>query len=194
MSKQSLVLASSSIFRKELLERLHLSFTTDSPDIDENQHLNEQPEAYVKRLSLEKAQTVAARQGNSLIIASDQCSVLNGNIHGKPGNHENAIKQLSESSEQRVSFLTGICVLDSLTGNYELDLIPYHVQFRKLSIEEIDRYLKLETPYNCAGSFKSEGLGTTLFKSMEGEDPSALIGLPLIRLCEMLRKFGLQLP
>ena len=194
MSKQPLILASSSSFRKSLLERLHLTFTTDSPDIDESQLVSESPEDYVKRLSLEKAQTVAARQKDSLIIASDQCSVLKGNIHGKPGNYETAVQQLLESSGQRVSFLTGLCLLDSKTGNYQLDLIPFHVQFRTLTTDEIDRYLRLETPYNCAGSFKSEGLGITLFESMQGEDPSALIGLPLIRLCEMLRKVGRQLP
>ena len=194
MSKQPLVLASSSSFRKSLLEHLHLSFCTDSPDIDESQLINESPEDYVKRLSLEKAQTVASRQKDSLVIASDQCSVLKGNIHGKPGHHDAAVQQLLESSGQRVSFLTGLCVLDSKTGKYELDLIPFHVQFRDLTIDEIDRYLRLETPYNCAGSFKSEGLGVTLFESMQGEDSSALIGLPLIRLCGMLRKFGQQLP
>ena len=194
MPKQPLVLASSSSFRKELLERLHLTFITDSPDIDESQHFDESPEDYVKRLSLEKARKVASRHKDSLIIASDQCSVLNENIHGKPGHHDAAIKQLSESSGHRVSFLTGLCVLDSKTGNYELALVPYHVQFRDLTLDEIDRYLRVETPYNCAGSFKSEGLGVTLFKSMEGDDPSALIGLPLIRLCEMLRSFGRKLP
>ena len=194
MSKQPLVLASSSRFRKELLERLHLTFATDSPDIDESQHTNESPEDYVKRLSLEKAQTVAARQKDSLIIASDQCSVLKGKIHGKPGHHDAAVQQLLESSGQRVSFLTGLCVLDSTTGNYQLDLIPFHVQFRTLKPDEIERYLRLETPYDCAGSFKSEGLGVTLFESTQGEDSSALIGLPLIRLCKMLRSFGQQLP
>jgi len=194
MSKQPLILASSSSFRKSLLERLHLTFTTDSPDIDESQLISESPEDYVKRLSLEKAQTVAARQKDSLIIASDQCSVLKGNIHGKPGNYDTAVQQLLESSGQRVSFLTGLCLLDSKTGSYQLDLIPFHVQFRTLTTDEIDRYLRLETPYNCAGSFKSEGLGITLFESMQGEDSSALIGLPLIRLCEMLRKVGRQLP
>ncbi|RVU84804.1 septum formation inhibitor Maf [Leucothrix sargassi] len=194
MSKQPLVLASSSVFRKELLTRLRLSFTTDSPDIDESQLLNESPEDYVKRLSLEKAQAVAKRQSDHIIIASDQCSVLNGNIHGKPGNYDVAVQQLLESSGKRVSFLTGLCVLNSKTGEYELDLVPFHVQFRDLTLDEIDRYLKAEEPYNCAGSFKSEGLGITLFKRMEGDDPNALIGLPLIRLCEMLRSFGRNLP
>ncbi|PWQ95316.1 Maf family protein [Leucothrix arctica] len=194
MSKQSLVLASSSSFRKELLERLHLTFITDSPDINESLLLDESPEDFVRRLSLEKARKVASRHQDSLIIASDQCSVLNSNIHGKPGHHDAAVKQLLESSGQQVSFLTGLCVLDSKTGNYELALVPYYVHFRELTLEEIDRYLRLETPYNCAGSFKSEGLGVTLFKSMEGDDPSALIGLPLIRLCGILRSFGLELP
>lgn len=189
-----LVLASSSPFRKELLEKLQLSFVCDSPDIDESQLLDETPHDYVKRLSLEKAQAVAQRHPDSLIIASDQCSVLGDTIYGKPIHHTVATQQLQRSSGNRVSFLTGLCVMDSDTGENLLDLIPYYVDFRELSTEEIDRYLSIEKPYNCAGSFKAEGLGITLFKRMEGDDPNALIGLPLIRLCEMLRQYGLKLP
>ena len=189
-----LVLASSSPFRKDLLERLQQPFKCDSPDIDESQQLGESPETYVKRLSLEKAQAVTTRHPNSLIIASDQCSVLGDTIYGKPMHHAVAIQQLQESSGNRVSFQTGLCVLDSNTGKYLVDLIPYYVDFRELSLPEIERYLTTEKPYNCAGSFKAEGLGVTLFKKMEGDDPNALIGLPLIRLCEMLRDFGLKLP
>lgn len=189
-----LVLASSSPFRKELFNRLQTPFESDSPNIDESQKLGETPASYVKRLSLEKAQTVATRHPSSLIIASDQCSVINGLIHGKPTHHTTAIQQLQESSNQRVSFLTGLCVMDSDTGKHLIDLIPYYVDFRKLNIDEIERYLNIEKPYDCAGSFKSEGLGITLFKKMEGDDPTALIGLPLIRLCEMLRQFDLKLP
>ena len=189
-----LVLASSSPFRKDLLERLQQPFKCDSPDIDESQQLSESPENYVKRLSLEKAQAVAARHPDSLIIASDQCSVLGDTIYGKPMHHTVAIQQLQESSGNRVSFQTGLCVLDSNTGKYLVDLIPYYVDFRELSLPEIERYLTTEKPYHCAGSFKAEGLGVTLFKKMEGDDPNALIGLPLIRLCEMLRDFGLKLP
>jgi septum formation protein len=189
-----IILASSSIFRKELLSRLDLPFETDSPDIDESQLLGESPEDYVKRLSLEKAQAVARRHQQALIIASDQCSVVAGKINGKPGRHEIAVQQLQESSGQQVSFLTGLCVMDSETGHYQLDQVPYFVNFRDLNQTEIERYLIKEKPYNCAGSFKSEGLGITLFKRMQGDDPTALVGLPLIRLCEMLRSFEVKLP
>jgi len=189
-----IVLASTSPFRKELLERLNLSFITDSPDIDETPINNESPKDYVLRLSLKKAETVAKRHPDSLIIGSDQCSVLNGEIRGKPHTHENAVKQLTESSEQRVSFLTGLCLYDSSTNDYQLEMIPFHVDFRKLSSHEIESYLVAETPYSCAGSFKSEGLGISLFKRLQGDDPTALIGLPLIKLSEMLRNKNLELP
>ena len=190
----NLILASSSPFRKNLLSRLHKPFDCDSPDIDESQHPSELPEAYVKRLSLEKARAVAPRHPHSLIIASDQCCLLGNAISGKPLNRQTAIKQLQESSGQRVSFFTGLCVLDSSNGKCLLDMVPYYVDFRELSLPEIERYVDAEQPYNCAGSFMAEGLGITLFKKLEGDDPSALIGLPLIRLCEMLREFELKLP
>ncbi len=192
--QKTLVLGSTSPFRKELLERFRLDFIVDSPDIDETPLANEIPEDYVLRLSLEKAKAVAKRQPDSLIIASDQCSILNGVIRGKPENHENAIKQLTESSGQCVSFLTGLCLFDSSDDSYQLDLIPYFVDFRDLSATEIEAYLHAEEPYFCAGSFKSEGLGVTLFKSMRGDDPTSLIGLPLIRLAEMLREKKISLP
>lgn len=192
--QKTLVLGSTSPFRKELLERFRLDFIIDSPDIDETPLENETPEKYVLRLSLEKAKAVAERHPDALIIASDQCSILNGMIRGKPGNHENAIKQLTESSGQCVSFLTGLCLYDSSDGSYQLDLVPYYVDFRELNNAEIESYLRAEEPYFCAGSFKSEGLGVTLFKSMRGDDPTALIGLPLIRLSEMLRNKKISLP
>lgn len=192
--KHPLILASSSIFRKELLERLQLSFTTDSPDIDENQLNDESPYKYVSRLSLAKANAVAARNKHSLIIASDQCCVLNDTITGKPKNHEAAIKQLQASSGNTVSFLTGLCVLNAQTEQYQLDVIPTHVHFRALTTEEIERYLLAEQPYNCAGSFMAERLGISLFKKLESDDPTALIGLPLLRLGEMLRDFGTKVP
>jgi len=192
--QKKIVLGSTSPFRKELLNRFRLDFIVDSPDIDETPLNNEKPEDYVLRLSLEKAKAVAKRQPDSLIIASDQCSVLNGIIRGKPENHENAIKQLSESSGQCVSFLTGLCLYDSSDDSYQLDLVPYYVDFRNLNKIEIESYLRAEEPYFCAGSFKSEGLGVTLFKSMRGDDPTSLIGLPLIRLSEMLRKKEISLP
>ncbi len=193
MSKK-IILGSTSPFRKELLERFRIKFITDSPNIDETPLENETPQDYVKRLSLEKAKVVAKNHPNALIIGSDQCSVLNNTIRGKPGNHENAVKQLTESSGQRVSFLTGLCLYDSSDNSYQLDLIPFHVDFRQLSTVEIESYLQAEQPYSCAGSFKSEGLGVTLFERLQGEDPTALIGLPLIRLSKMLRYKNIQLP
>jgi septum formation protein len=193
-TNKTLILGSTSPFRKELLGRLNLNFIIDSPDINETPLKNESPEGYVLRLSLEKAKTVARRHENALIIASDQCSVLNGEIRGKPGNHKNAVKQLTESSGQRVSFLTGLCLYDTDEDSWQLDMVPFHVDFRCLSRDEIEAYLLADEPYFCAGSFKSEGFGVTLFEKLEGDDPTALIGLPLIRLCSMLRMKGLSLP
>ena len=192
--KKQLVLGSTSPFRKELLQRFNLEFNTDKPEIDETPLANESPQDYVKRLSLEKARVVARRHPDALVIGSDQCAILDGQIRGKPGNHLNAVKQLSESSGKRVSFLTGLCLFDSNDNSYQLDLVPYHVDFRELTNIEIESYLQAERPYNCAGSFKSEGLGITLFKRLQGDDPTSLIGLPLIRLSGMLRNKGIALP
>lgn len=192
--QRHIVLGSTSPFRKELLERLSIPFSTHAPDVDESVMENESPESYVLRLSLEKARAVGQQHPDSLVIGSDQCSVLDGKIRGKPGSHEKAIKQLQQSAGKRVSFLTGLCVLDTATDEYLLDMIPYHVDFRELIDAEIEAYLKTEQPYFCAGSFKSEGLGISLFKQLQGSDPTALIGLPLIRLCEMLRIKGIAIP
>ena len=189
-----IILGSTSPFRKELLQRLCIPFITDSPDIDESVLDKESPEDYVTRLSIEKARAVAAKYKNAYVIGSDQCSVLNGVIRGKPGNHENAIEQLKESSGERVSFLTGLCLFNSSTGEYQVEMIPFHVDFRELSDTEIENYLLAEEPYSCAGSFKSEGLGISLFKRLQGDDPTALIGLPLIKLSEMLRNKGISIP
>ncbi len=194
MTEKTLILGSSSPFRKELLDRLQLDYQTYSPDIDETHLDNENAEDMVKRLSLEKAKAIATEHPNSLIIGSDQCAVLNGKILGKPRDHATAVKQLSDSSGEEVSFLTGLCLYDSQTQEYQLDLVPYGVKFRKLSHAEINNYLHNEQPYNCAGSFKSEGLGITLFEGFTGSDPTALIGLPLIRLTQMLREKGINLP
>jgi len=191
---RKLILGSTSPFRKALLQRFNLEFDTDKPEIDETPLANETPEDYVLRLSLEKAKVVARRHPNALIIGSDQCSILDGNIRGKPGDHQSAVIQLTESSGQRVSFLSGLCLYDSNDDSYQLDLVPFHVDFRDLNKKEIESYLLAEQPYNCAGSFKSEGLGITLFKQLQGSDPTALVGLPLIRLSEMLRKKGIALP
>jgi len=191
---RKLILGSTSPFRKALLQRFNLEFDTDKPEIDETPLANETPEDYVLRLSLEKAKVVARRHPNALIIGSDQCSILDGNIRGKPGDHQSAVIQLTESSGQRVSFLSGLCLYDSNDDSYQLDLVPFHVDFRDLNKKEIESYLLAEQPYNCAGSFKSEGLGITLFKQLQGSSPTALVGLPLIRLSEMLRKKGIALP
>ncbi|MDH5593661.1 MAG: Maf-like protein [Gammaproteobacteria bacterium] len=182
-----LVLASTSPFRKELLQRLDIPFETASPDIDESPQPGETPEQLVARLSEQKARAVAKQFPDSLIIGSDQVATLDDNIIGKPGNHENAVKQLQNASGQRVVFYTGLCLLNTASGNTQTEVIPFSVTFRKLTDEQIENYLKKEQPYNCAGSFKSEGLGIVLFEKLEGNDPNSLIGLPLIALVDMLK-------
>jgi MAF protein len=189
-----LILGSTSPFRKELLHKLGLSFDVDSPDIDETMHAGEQPEEFVQRLALEKSQAVAKRHENALIIGSDQVACIDSIILGKPDVREKAIEQLSEASGKRVSFYTGLCLLNSANGKSQVVCEPFHVYFRKLSREQIERYLDAEEPYNCAGSFKSEGLGISLFEKLEGDDPNALIGLPLIRLISMLEQEGVAVP
>lgn len=189
-----LVLASTSVYRRELLERLQLPFETAAPNIDETRLANESAQAMVARLAQQKAEAIAAHYPNALIIGSDQCAVLGEQILGKPHTHEKAIEQLQASSGRTVEFLTGLCLYDSASQNFQLEVIPFRVEFRELSAVEIDNYLHREQPYNCAGSFKSEGLGISLFKRMLGDDPTALIGLPLISLCAMLREQGYLIP
>lgn len=192
--QQTLVLASTSPFRKALMQRLGLVFETLSPQVDEKALQGESAEAMVKRLSEAKARAGAKQYPDALIIGSDQVAVCAGDVLGKPGNHENARRQLARLAGHRVSFLTGLCLYDASTGRAKLDLVPYHVTFRRLTDQQIDRYLRAEQPYNCAGSFKSEGLGISLFESMQGEDPNALIGLPLIRLVSWLNEAGIAIP
>ena len=189
-----LILGSTSPFRKELLQKLGLSFAVDSPDIDETMLEAEQPEQFVQRLALEKAQAVAARHDSALIIGSDQVACIGSNILGKPGTRDKAIQQLTEASGKHVSFYTGLCLLNSASGESQVVCEPFHVHFRELSQEQIERYLDAEEPYNCAGSFKSEGLGISLFEKLEGDDPNALIGLPLIKLIAMLEREGVAVP
>ena len=191
---RKIVLGSSSPFRQELLRKLITNFETCSPDIDETPLLHEKPEALVARLALKKAEAVATRHPDALIIASDQVSVLQGQINGKPGSHERAFQQLKASSGNTVTFFTSLCLYDSKTHQSNLVVEPFQVHFRELEDGEITRYLEKETPFNCAGSFKSEGLGIALFSKLEGDDPNALIGLPLIKLAEMLRNQGIQIP
>ncbi|MFK8066711.1 MAG: nucleoside triphosphate pyrophosphatase [Gammaproteobacteria bacterium] len=189
---QTLILGSSSIYRKELLQRLGLNFTTDSPDIDETRKNGEKPDELVKRLSYEKAKVISERHSQSLIIGSDQVAVNGDQILGKPGNKQTAMEQLRQASGRSVTFLTGLCLLNADTNQFQIDVVQYAVYFRELRSDQISAYLDTEQPYNCAGSFKSEGLGVALFEKMEGEDPTALVGLPLIRLVDMLRKEGVE--
>lgn len=188
-----LILGSTSPYRRELMQRLAIPFETAAPDIDETRYDGESARDMVLRLSLQKAQAVAAQYPDALIIGSDQCAVLHEQVIGKPGNHENAVQQLQNSSGKTVAFLTGLCLYDSRDGSYQLDVVPFAVDFRELNDAEIDAYLRKDQPYNCAGSFRSESLGITLFKRMHGNDPTALMGLPLIRLSQMLTQAGMDL-
>ena len=192
--QQTLVLASTSPFRKALLQRLGLVFETLSPQLDETPLQGESAAAMVRRLSEAKARAGALQYPDALIIGSDQVAVCDGDVLGKPGDHDNARRQLARLAGHRVSFLTGLCLYNAATGDTKLDLVPYHVTFRRLTDQQIERYLRAEQPYNCAGSFKSEGLGISLFESMQGEDPNALIGLPLIRLVSWLNVAGIAVP
>lgn len=196
--QKKLILGSSSPYRKALLERLRIPFECYSPNIDESPLNEESAINLVKRLSIAKAQAVDfARQqntpnSNDLIITSDQVAVLNGQILGKPHTIENAIKQLSSFSGNKVSFLTGLCVFDQQDRSYQYTLNEYHVHFRVLTTAEITQYVSIEQPLDCAGSFKCEGLGVCLFEKMEGDDPNSLIGLPLISLSKLLREIGVN--
>lgn len=183
-----LILASTSPFRKAILDKLGVDFDIASPEVDETALTNETPQQLVERLSIAKAKAVADKVDSALVIGSDQVSVIDGAIIGKPHTHENAVKQLQNASGKTVSFYTGLCLYNSSTDQYQSEVIPFNVVFRHLSEQQIERYLKKETPYNCAGSFKSEALGIVLFEKLEGEDPNTLMGLPLIRLVKMLEK------
>lgn len=194
----ALILASSSPFRQTLLSKLGLEFSVQSPDIDESRKPGESPEQLVYRLAQDKAQEVAKSQ-HGLIIASDQVATLQDGLGaqdvvlGKPHTHENAIKQLSACSGNVVTFVTSLCLLNTNSGNIQTIVETYKVIFKTLKPEQIDNYLKKEQPYNCAGSFKSEGLGISLFSSLEGRDPNTLIGLPLIQLIKLLENEGIDI-
>ena len=190
----TLVLASSSAFRQQTLKKLNIEFLVDVPDVDESVLENETPLALVKRLSKMKAMAVAQRHPDALIIGSDQVAVLDGDIITKPLTHDNATAQLTRASGRQVEFLTGLCLYNSKTGNCQLDCVPFIVHFRKLNADQIERYLKQDQPYQSAGSFKSEGYGIVLFDKLQGDDPNTLVGLPLIRLVDMLTHEGVQIP
>ena len=187
-----LILASTSPYRRELLTRLGLDFETAAPNTDETRLPGETPKQLVRRLAEAKARAVAKDFPHALIIGSDQVAVLGDRILGKPGDHATAVQQLTAACGRRVTFLTGLCLYNSGNDRCQVDVVPYTVEFRALNAVQIDNYLKREQPYNCAGSFKSEGLGISLFRRMEGDDPNALIGLPLIRLIDMLTAEGVN--
>lgn len=189
-----LLLASSSAYRRELLARLGLPFVCQSPDIDESQRSGETARALVERLAREKALALADSHPAHLIIGSDQVAVLGERILGKPHTFEKAREQLLAASGATVTFLTGLALLNSRTGTCQVDCVPFIVTLRQLDPERIERYLRAEQPYDCAGSFKAEGLGVSLFQSTEGPDATSLIGLPLIRLVDMLLAEGVQIP
>lgn len=187
-----LVLASTSPYRRELLERLGIPFETASPNVDESIIDGETPENLVKRLAELKARAVSEAYPAALIIGSDQVAVLDNQILGKPGNHETAVQQLKNASGKKVLFLTGLSLLNSATGKVQTNVDIFSVEFRQLSDTQIENYLQREKPFDCAGSFKSEGLGISLFKKMQGDDPNTLIGLPLITLINMLSLEGVD--
>lgn len=189
-----LLLASSSPYRRELLQRLRLPFTWASPDIDEKRNAEEPATELVRRLARQKAGALANSHPQHLIIGSDQVAVLGEQILGKPHTFERACEQLLAASGQQVTFLTGLALLNSSTGQCQVDCIPFTVTLRELDHERVERYVQAEQPLDCAGSFKAEGLGVTLFQSTHGCDATSLIGLPLIRLVDMLHAEGVQLP
>lgn len=187
MTAQSIVLASTSPFRKELLSRLGLPFETANPKTDETALSDESPEATALRLSEAKARAVVTSHPEALIIGSDQVAYLGDQTFGKPETHDKAVLQLQAMRGRTVNFFTGLCLLNARTGNAHVRGIPTLVTFRNLTDEEIEIYLRREKPYNCAGSAKSEGLGIAIIEKIHGDDPNALIGLPLISLCDLLR-------
>ena len=189
-----LILASTSTYRHLLLQRLGLAFETQAPGVDETALVEELPFDLVARLARQKAQSVADRSPKAIVIGSDQLAELNGQVIGKPGDHRTAVEQLSSFSGQTVRFLTAVSVQCSGSGFIDQHTDITEVCFRKLSSEEIESYLRQEKPYDCAGSFKSESLGVVLLERITSNDPTAIIGLPLIRTSEMLRNAGLQLP
>lgn len=187
-----LILASTSPYRRELLARLGLPFTVANPHTDETPLPGETPEALSLRLAEAKARAVAKDHPDALIIGSDQVATVDGKIYGKPGNRERGIAQLKELSGKTVNFFTGLCLFDSRSNQAQVRGVPTLVTFRTLSEQAIENYLDREPAYNCAGSAKSEGLGIALLQSMRGDDPNALVGLPLIALCDMLGAAGVD--
>ncbi|WP_291985380.1 Maf family nucleotide pyrophosphatase [Candidatus Accumulibacter sp. ACC007] len=193
MPGKQLILASTSPFRRELLTRLGVPFESADPAVDETPLSGEAPEASALRLSEAKARAVCALFPDALIIGSDQVAHRDGQVFGKPGSHANAVRQLRAMRGRSVNFFTGLCLLDASSGRARLRGVKTVVSFRELTDDEIENYLRKEQPYNCAGSAKSEGLGIALIARIDGEDPNALIGLPLIALCDLLREENISI-
>lgn len=187
-----LILASSSRYRREVLQKLHLPFSCISPEIDETPLDGESPEHTSLRLAEGKARKVAESQPGALIIGCDQVATVDGLQIGKPGNHENAVKQLTMLSGKEVIFHSALCLYDSHSQHMQATIVPYFVKFKALTPLQIETYLRLEQPYDCAGSAKSEGMGIALLDYMRGDDPNALIGLPVIALVNMLQQAGVD--
>ncbi len=192
MENPPLVLGSTSRYRRELLERLRLPFTVARPEVDETPRPGETPPALALRLALEKARAVAAAHPQSVVIGADQVADLEGEPIGKPGTHERAVAQLERMSGRLVVFQTALAVVRPATGYERVELAPVQVRFRPLRRAEIERYLRLEQPYDCAGSAKCETLGIALVEAIESDDPTALVGLPLIRTARLLREAGID--
>ena len=192
-TSRSVVLGSTSRYRRELLERLRIPFTVSAPDVDETPLPGEAPQALARRLALAKARAVAALHPDAVVIGSDQVADLAGQPLGKPGEHARAVQQLQQMRGQTVIFQTALAVVCLASGYEQVDLAEVRVLFRDLSDAEIEAYLQAEQPYDCAGSAKSEGLGIALLESIDNDDPTALIGLPLIRTARMLRQAGVKL-
>jgi septum formation protein len=188
-----LILASSSPYRRALLARLKIPFEAIPPEVDETPKPGETPERMVERLSREKARKIAQTRRDALVIGSDQVAVYNGKIVGKPHDHDKAVAQLKDASGRTVVLYTGLVLHNAATGGEQCEVVPYRVTFRQLTDELIERYLKKEQPYSCAGSVKSEGLGIALLEKFDGDDPNTLIGLPLIRLVRMLENEGIKI-
>jgi septum formation protein len=193
-SPPALILGSTSPYRKALLQRLGLSFETVNPGVDETPVAGEKPADLARRLARAKAQAVAARHPEAVVIGSDQVADLHGSALGKPGTHDRATAQLRQMSGQTAVFHTALCVTCLATGFEQVEVAAVRVVFRSLDDLEIERYLLAEQPYDCAGSAKSEGLGIALLERIDSDDPTALIGLPLMRTCKMLRAAGISIP
>jgi len=193
VASRPLVLGSTSRYRRELLLRLHIPFEVAAPDVDETPQAGEAPQSLAERLALAKARAVAAAFPRAVVIGSDQVADLDGEPLGKPGSHEKAVAQLRRMRGRTVIFQTAVAVVCLESGYEAQSLAPVKVKFRDLSDDEIEHYLRIEQPYDCAGSAKSEGLGIALLESIDNDDPTALVGLPLIRTCRLIRAAGVTL-